>query len=283
MKLKSIVMGFVVALVAVTLAACSSSSSSSSKDVKADNWATFQEEKSITIGFDKTFVPMGFEDQDGKYIGFDIDLAEAVFAEHGIKVNWQPINWDLKETELNNGNIDLIWNGYSVTEERKEKVLFSNPYMNTEEVLVVKKDKEISKLSDMKDRVLGAQSGSSGYEAFLANPKKLKDIVKDTDATQYETFTQAFIDLKSDRIDGILVDKVYANYYLAQEGETDNYDIISANLDSGNFAVGGRKADETLIKTINETFTKLYKDGKFQEITNKWFNEDTATDSVKGK
>ena len=109
----------------------------------------------------------------------------------------------------------------------------------------------------------------------------MKDIVSGGDATQYETFTQALIDLKNDRIDGLLIDKVYANYYLEQEGELDNYNIISSEFDGEDFAVGARKADKTLVKKINQAFKKLYQDGTFQEISNKWFGEDVATDDVK--
>jgi len=224
---------------------------------------------------------MGYEDEDGSNVGFDIDLANAVFKEYGITVKWQSINWDMKETELNNGTIDLIWNGYSITDERAEKVLFTNPYMVNEQVLVTKKSSGITSFADMKDKVLGAQSGSSGYDAFTSNPEVLKDIVSGGDATQYETFTQALIDLKNDRIDGLLIDKVYANYYLEQEGELDNYNIISSEFDGEDFAVGARKADKTLVKKINQAFKKLYQDGTFQEISNKWFGEDVATDDVK--
>lgn len=82
---------------------------------------------------------MGFEQKNGQYVGFDINLANAVFKEYGVKVNWQPIDWDMKETELTNGTIDLIWNGYSATDERWKKVQFTIPYMKNEQVLVTKK------------------------------------------------------------------------------------------------------------------------------------------------
>lgn len=122
----------------------------------------------------------------------------------------------------------------------------------------------------MKDKVLGAQSGSSGYDAFTSKPEVLKDLVKDNDATQYETFTQALIDLKNDRIDGLLIDRVYANYYLAQEGELDQYNIIESKFDGEDFAAGVRKEDKTLVKKVN-VVKKLYETGKFQEISKKWF------------
>lgn len=251
-----------------------SSCARNSQEIKNDQWQNYQAQKKIIIGFDNTFVPMGFKNQAGEHIGFDIDLANAVFAEYDIQVDWQPINWSMKETELYNGTIDLIWNGYSVTDERKEKVLFSDVYMETEEVLIVKKDAGINSLEDMTDKILGAQAGSSGYDAFIANPDLLKKRVKNQEAIQYSTFTQAFIDLETRRIDALLVDKIYANYYLAQKNETDNYHILSADLESGDFAVGARKADKILVKKINAAFKELYKKGEYQKITKKWFGEE---------
>ncbi|HFU4123128.1 TPA: amino acid ABC transporter substrate-binding protein [Streptococcus suis] len=276
MKMKNLLLGTLAFVSSLTLAACSSSST-----ISQDNWATYEEEKTITIGFDKTFVPMGFEATDGSYTGFDIDLATAVFEKYGIEIEWQPIDWDLKETELNNGNIDLIWNGYSVTAERQEKVLFTDAYMDNQQVLVTKKSSGIDSVAGMEGKILGAQAGSSGYSVFESQTAILKDIVSGNDATQYATFNEALIDLKNDRIDGLLIDRVYANYYLQQEGIISDYNIIDAGYEDEAFAVGARKSDTTLVEKINAAFKELYADGRFQEISNTWFGDDVATDAVK--
>ena len=158
---------------------------------KVDNWNKYKQQYSITIGFDNTFVPMGFEEKNGQYVGFDIDLAQAVSEKLGIKVHFQPIDWDMKETELQNGTIDAIWNGYSATDERREKVAFTIPYMQNQQVIVSKKSQNIQSVSDMKDKVLGAQAGSSGYLDFEGQPELLKNIVKDQKANQYQSFNEA--------------------------------------------------------------------------------------------
>ena len=277
MKLKNILLACLTLLLTFLLGACSSNVS----DPSLDNWSKYEEKKQITIGFDNTFVPMRFEQKDGTYAGFDIDLANAVFEEYGIKVKWQPIDWDMKETELTNGTIDLIWNGYSATDERMEKVQFTIPYMKNEQVLVSKKSSHISQASDMAGKVLGAQAGSSGYIAFESNPKILKTIVKNHTATQYQSFNEALIDLQNDRIDGLLIDRVYANYYLTEEGILDQYSVFSVGFESEDFAVGARKADRTLVEKVNTAFGKLYQEGKFQKIAEKWFGEDISTDQVK--
>ena len=263
-------------MTALFLAACGKNSSETS----GDNWSKYESNKSITIGFDSTFVPMGFAQKDGSYAGFDIDLATAVFEKYGITVNWQPIDWDLKEAELTKGTIDLIWNGYSATDERREKVAFSNSYMKNEQVLVTKKSSGITTAKDMTGKILGAQAGSSGYADFEGKPAILKDIVANNEANQYQTFNEALIDLKNDRIDGLLIDRVYANYYLEAEGVLNDYNVFTVGLETEAFAVGARKEDTTLVNKINEGFSSLYKDGKFQEISQKWFGEDVATKEV---
>ena len=250
---------------------------------KVDNWNKYQKQGTITIGFDNTFVPMGFEEKNGQYAGFDIDLAQAVSEKLGFKVQFQPIDWDMKETELQNGTIDAIWNGYSATDERREKVTFTIPYMENQQVLVSKKSQNIQSVSDMKGKVLGAQAGSSGYLDFEAQPDLLKNIVKDQKANQYQSFNEALIDLQNDRIDALLIDRVYANYYLKTEGILDQYEIFSAGFESESFAVGVRPADKTLLANLNKAFVELYQEGKFQEISQKWFGEDIATSQVKGK
>lgn len=273
---------FVITLIVMVLVITGCASGGKEKPRK-DNWNDFQTDKKVVIGFDNTFVPMGFQDKSGKDVGFDIDLANAVFEKYGIKVQWQAINWDLKETELKNGNIDLIWNGYSKTDERESIVQFTKQYMVNEQVIVVKKSKNIKAISDLKDKVLGAQNGSSGYDTFNSNPEVLKNIVKNNDATQYESFNEALIDLENDRIDALLIDKVYANYYLKQQNKLDDFNILNTGFESEAFAVGARKADITLVNKINEAFHELYREGMFQKIANKWFGEDVATEEVKSK
>ena len=271
MKMKKIILRMVAVLTLVTLTACGKKEASST-----DSWKTIEEDKKVTIGLDDTFVPMGFKDEDGEIVGFDVDLAKAVFKEYGIKADFQPIDWSMKESELENGTIDLIWNGYTVTKSREKKVLFTDPYAQNEQVLVTKKDSGITNAEGMKGKILGAQEGSSGYEAFNNETKTLKDIVKDNDATLYASFNEAMIDLENGRIDGLLIDKVYADYFLKQAGKLDAYNISSVGFKNENFAVGARKGDKELVDKINEAFKELQDNGKYAEISKKWFGEELS-------
>ena len=268
-----------VGMAVMSLAGCTQLASNPT----VDNWDKYQQQKSITVGFDNTFVPMGFEEKNGNYAGFDIELAKYVSKKLGITVHFQPIDWDMKETELQNGTIDAIWNGYSATDERREKVAFTIPYMQNTQILVVKKTSGIHSVEDMTGKVLGAQNGSSGMLDFEEHPEVLKNRVKGEDADQYQSVNEAIIDLKNDRIDALLIDRVYADYYLTTEGIADEYDTIPSGFESESFAVGVRPADKKLLEALNEAFKELYQEGIFQQISKKWFGEDVATPEVKGQ
>ena len=268
-----------VGMAVMSLAGCTQLASNPT----VDNWDKYQQQKSITVGFDNTFVPMGFEEKNGHYAGFDIELAQYVSKKLGITVHFQPIDWDMKETELQNGTIDAIWNGYSATDERREKVAFTIPYMQNTQILVVKKTSGIHSVEDMTGKVLGAQNGSSGMLDFEEHPEVLKNRVKGGDADQYQSVNEAIIDLKNDRIDALLIDRVYADYYLTTEGIADEYDTIPSGFESESFAVGVRPADKKLLEALNKAFKELYQEGIFQQISQKWFGEDVATPEVKGQ
>ena len=268
-----------VGMAVMSLAGCTQLASNPT----VDNWDKYQQQKSITVGFDNTFVPMGFEEKNGNYAGFDIELAQYVSKKLGITVHFQPIDWDMKETELQNGTIDAIWNGYSATDERREKVAFTIPYMQNTQILVVKKTSGIHSVEDMTGKVLGAQNGSSGMLDFEEHPEVLKNRVKGGDSDQYQSVNEAIIDLKNDRIDALLIDRVYADYYLTTEGITDEYDTIPSGFESESFAVGVRPADKKLLEALNQAFKELYQEGIFQQISQKWFGEDVATPEVKGQ
>ena len=268
-----------VGMAVMSLAGCTQLASNPT----VDNWDKYQQQKSITVGFDNTFVPMGFEEKNGNYAGFDIELAKYVSKKLGITVHFQPIDWDMKETELQNGTIDAIWNGYSATDERREKVAFTIPYMQNTQILVVKKTSGIHSVEDMTGKVLGAQNGSSGMLDFEEHPEVLKNRVKGGDADQYQSVNEAIIDLKNDRIDALLIDRVYADYYLTTEGIAYEYDTIPSGFESESFAVGVRPADKKLLEALNQAFKELYQEGIFQQISQKWFGEDVATPQVKGQ
>ncbi|CBL91290.1 amino acid ABC transporter substrate-binding protein [Leuconostoc gasicomitatum] len=264
--------GIVVWLAVGLSAGAKHNSQANQETSKTDEWQRIKQDKQITIGLDDTFVPMGFRDKDGKIIGFDVDLANAVFKTMGITVKWQPIDWSMKETELNTGNIDAIWNGYTKTAAREKQVAFSNTYHNATQVLVTLKKNNINSFSDMKGKVLGDQTASSGDESFNQHPKVLKQYVKDQKVVGYDTFDKAFNDLNAGRIDGLLIDEDYARYYVAHQANPRNYTVTVGGFSVDETAVGFRKSDNQLRQAVNQTLSQFKKDGRMKHIENKWFS-----------
>ena len=229
------------------------------------------ETKKIIMGLDDTFAPMGFRDSSGQIVGFDVDLANEMAARNGWELEFQPIDWSMKETELNAGNIDLIWNGYTITDARKEMVNFSNPYLANAQVVVVLNDSSITTLEDLEGKSVATQAESSSLDAARAEAGFIESL-KDGKIIEYATFNDVFNDLESKRTEAIIVDEVMARYYMNNKGE-ENYRVLEDNLGPEEFGIGVRKADEDLLKEINDTLEAMKSDGKYDELYEKWFSK----------
>ena len=170
----------------------------------------------LVMGFDEEYPPMGFVDENGEYVGFDIDLAKEVTDRLGVELVLQPISWDSKELELSGKNIDCIWSGLTMTPERIEQMTFSIPYLANEQILVVRSDSGIASEADLSGKVLGTQAGSSSVDVLNANPDLMAAI---GEPQLYDGFVTALMDLKLGGIDVLLIDSVVGNYYIAQQDD----------------------------------------------------------------
>ncbi|WP_367365708.1 amino acid ABC transporter substrate-binding protein [Pediococcus parvulus] len=236
-----------------------------------DYWSTIKKRGKVIVGLDDSFVPMGFRKKNGQLTGYDIDLAKAVFKLYGIKVDFQSIDWSMNTTELRNRTIDLIWNGFTITPEREKVVSFSHTYLANEQVLVSKKSQNVTSFKKMTGKTLGVQSGSSGAQDVDRQPNLLKNQIKDKTPVLYDSFNDVFIDLNANRIQGLLIDSVYAGYYIKHESDPQSYREIQGKFPKEQFAVGMRKGDKTLQKKINHGLYVLYKNGTLKKINEKWF------------
>ncbi|PET68504.1 amino acid ABC transporter substrate-binding protein [Bacillus sp. AFS001701] len=223
----------------------------------------------VVVGLDDTFVPMGFKDDKGKVVGFDIDLAKEVFKRENMKVTFQPIDWSMKETELKSGNIDAIWNGYSITDERKKKVNFSDAYLKNRQVIITLANSKIKTKSDLKGKNVGIQEGSSSLDAV----NKDKNLVKSFNGSKpvlYENNNQALMDLESKRVDVVVADETLAKYYMNKRGQN-KYKILEDNFGEEEYGIGVRKDDADLLKKINKEISAMKNDGTYDKIYKKWF------------
>lgn len=224
------------------------------------------------IGLDETFAPMSFRDSNGDIVGFDVDLAKEIGIIGGITFEFQPIDWVMKETELNAGNIDLIWNGYTITEERKEKVAFSDAYLENSQIIVTLADSDIAVKSDLADKVVATQQASATLDAMNSDETGVVEQFDGGEPILYPTFNDVFNDLESGRSDAIVVDEVLGRYIMKQKG-ADKFSVLDEDFGDEEYGVGMRKEDTALQEAINEGLAELKENGKYDEIYAKWFAE----------
>ncbi len=250
-----------IAVLSLVLAACGSSNESTSSNEPKD------EKETIVIGIDDKFAPMGFRDDNNEIVGFDIDYARAAAEEMGVEAKFQPIDWSTKESELSSGRIDLIWNGYTITDERKEKVLFTKPYLANSQVVMTLADSELENLSDLAGKKVGIQALSSALDALNAHPVS-KEI---GGLSEYKDNVLALTDLKTGRTDAVVIDEVVGNYYATLEEGT--FKILEESLAPEEYGVGVKKGNEELLERLQAALDALNENGKAEEISVKWFGE----------
>lgn len=222
----------------------------------------------LVLGLDDTFPPMGFRSSNGQIVGFDIDLAEEVAKRMGVELVIKPVEWSTVILSLNKGDIDMIWNGMTVTSERKRQINFSNVYLKNKLVIIVPQGSRVKKLSDLSGKTVGVQLGSSNEDALLKSSvgKTIRGVRK------YDVNASAFLDLKAKRIDAVAVDEIVARYYITSNNE--NFIVLDDEITNEDYAVGFRKVDNALLNEVNRILAEMKKDGTTAKISKKWFNED---------
>lgn len=226
----------------------------------------------FVMGFDENFPPMGYKDENGELTGFDVELAQEVAKHMNINVKLQPINWKAKEMELNSGNVDVLWNGFTITDERKEALLMSDPYMQNEQVVVVTKDSPIKKLADLAGKKLAVQDGSSAQAAIADNPELAASIGEQVNFTDN---VMAMMDVYSGNTDALAVDSIVADYYLAKD--PGKYVILEETLAPEEYGIGFRKGEEAFMNAVMDALKKMKEDGTAAQISEKWFGRDVTT------
>lgn len=255
-------------ILAAALTACGGAKESAS-GASDDSLDKIKKAGKFVVGLDDTFAPMGFRDENGQIVGFDIDLAKEAAKRMGVNVEFKPVEWDGVTMSLNNGDIDVIWNGLTITEKRKKEIDFTKPYLSNRQIIVVKADSTISGKADLAGKVVGVQLNSSSDEA-LANDKKTADSLKEI--KRFPDNAAALMDLSAGRLDAVVVDEILGRYYIAKKpGE---YKILDDNFGQEQYGVGVRKSDKAFLQELNKVLDEMKADGTAGEISKKWFGED---------
>ena len=240
------------------------------------DWEYIKGKGKITIGI-TLFAPINYYDESGELIGFDTELAKATFEKLGVEVEFIEINWDSKEIELNSKNIDAIWNGMCITEERKQNMSMSRPYLYNTQAMVMKADKEANIMADISGKYIVAEQGSTGegkLQGTIADDDTVvvsaAEYFKDANYTAVDSMAKALMEVKSGIADVALVDSVCA---LAMVGEGTDYDDLTVNLDNNfglqEYGIGFRVGSD-VTELVNNAIIELTKDGTVAQIAEKY-------------
>ena len=225
----------------------------------------------FTVGFDQEFPPMGFVGDDGQFTGFDLDLAKEVASRLGLEFVPQPINWDAKDMELDSGNIDCIWNGFTM-QGREDDYTWVGPYMANNQVFVVTADSDIASKADLAGKAVEVQKDSSGLAALQGEAELSASFGSMTEVADYNT---ALMDLESGACDAVCMDSIVAGYQIKSSGK--DMKILDDTLAAEEYGIGFKKGEDELAKAVYDTLMEMKDDGTVAKISNDWFGSDVFT------
>ena len=280
---KRFVSAALAAVMALSMTACGSSNSAAETTAADTEVAESQAEETtaeeakttdggtLIVGFDQDFPPMGFVGDDGEYTGFDLELAQEVAKRLGLEYKAQPIAWDSKDMELESGNIDCIWNGFTMT-GREDDYTWTEPYMANQQVFVVANDSDISSQADLAGKIVEVQADSSAEAALKEAPELTATFKELLTTADYNT---AFMDLEQGAVDAIAMDVIVAGYQIQQRNA--DFKILDDSLSEEEYGVGFKKGNTELRDKVQSTLEEMAEDGTLQEVSEKWFSKDVTT------
>ena len=225
----------------------------------------------LIVGFDSAYPPYGYVGNDGSYTGFDLELAQEVGKRVGWEVQLEPIDWDAKDTLMNSGAINCIWNGFTI-EGRENDYTFSEPYMLNAQVVVVKKGSGISDLAGLAGKAVITQTDSAAYDVLAGEDAAQADVA--ATFASLETigdYNTAFMQLETGAVDAVACDLSIAAYQLA--AKPDAYEQLSEQLSSEHYAVGFKKGDEASATQVTDTLKAMDKDGFVKDLCDKYADQ----------
>ena len=244
---------------------------SASKDSGAADDKSATATKKLIVGFDSAYPPYGYVGDDGQYTGFDLELAQETAKRNSWDVQLEPIDWDAKDTLMDSGAINCIWNGFTV-EGRENDYTFSGNYMINAQVIVVKKGAGITDFAGLSGKTVITQTDSAAYEVLAGDDAAKADVA--ATFASLETigdYNTAFMQLESGAVDAVACDLSIAAYQFA--AKPDAYQQLDEKLSEEHYAVGFKKGDEATADTVTETLKAMDKDGFVKDLCEKYADQ----------
>ena len=229
--------------------------------------------KTFTVGFDASFPPYGYQ-ENGEYVGFDLDLAQEVCDRNGWELVKTPIDWDAKNIELNGGSIDCIWNGFTMN-GREEDYTWTPAYINNTQVFAVNKNSGITKAADLAGKNILVQADSSALAAL--QDEENTDIKALADSfgslTQVPDYESALMELEAGSADAVAMDEGVA---LTKQAQNDNIVILDDVISQEQYGIAFKKGNDELRDQVWSTLLEMEKDGTVDKIAAKYPSINTA-------
>ena len=229
--------------------------------------------KTFTVGFDASFPPYGYQ-ENGEYVGFDLDLAQEVCDRNGWEIVKTPIDWDAKNIELNGGSIDCIWNGFTMN-GREADYTWTSAYINNTQVFAVNKNSGIKKAADLAGKNVLVQADSSALAAL--QDEENTDIKALADSfgslTQVPDYESALMELEAGSADAVAMDEGVA---LTKQAQNDNIVILDDVISQEQYGIAFKKGNDELRDQVWSTLLEMEKDGTVDKIAAKYPSINTA-------
>ncbi|MDQ0316239.1 ABC transporter substrate-binding protein [Amorphus orientalis] len=236
----------------------------------AKDWET------VRIGTEGAYPPFNTLTSSGELEGFDIDIANALCEKMEVKCEFVTQDWEGIITALEAGKYDAIIASMSITDERKERVAFTNKYYNTPPALVVPKG------SDITEATAEALSGKTiGAQASTTHAEYAEKLFPDADVKLYPTAEEYKLDLENGRLDGAVDDVIVIDEWVKDSGtccEIVNTLPIDASIYGEGIGIAIRKEDQDLVEMFNKAIAEIREDGTYKAINDKYFEFDVYGD-----
>lgn len=258
-----------------TPAADDTSASDSTTEAEAGTGAV--DTGTLIVGFDSSYPPYGYVGDDGEYTGFDLELAQEVATRNDWEVQLEPIDWDAKDTMLDSGAINCIWNGFTM-EGREEDYTFSEPYMLNGQVVVVRADSGIASFDDLAGKNVITQVDSAAYNVLAGEDATQAELAATFASLEtIPDYNTAFMQLESGAVDAVACDLSIAAYQLA--AKPDAYVQLDEFLSEEHYAVGFKKGDDATADAVNEALRAMDEDGFVAELCDKYAADGISYDN----
>lgn len=223
------------------------------------------------VGTNPEFAPFEYVDDNGEIAGIDVDIMNEIGKDLGVTIEMQAMEFDALVPSLASGKLDATIAGMSITDERKQSVLFSDPYFTSTQVVILAEGSEIATADDLKGKKIGVQLGTTGDIYVTEN-------IEGAEVSRYNKGMDAALDVLNGRLDAVVIDTLPAKQFVASLTGLVVHDEILTDVEVEPYGIAVQLGQEELIEKINASLKRMQEDGTFDAILLKYVDEGDAAE-----